>query len=452
MTIDALLAIAALEARTLRAQRLPDRLAISTDSRTLDAGETYLALRGQRFDGHAYVADAFARGAAACIVSDADVVPDGLPALEVRDTTQAYLALAALARDRTTGGVVGITGSAGKTTTKAFLAQLLNGSAIPAVATPENENNEIGVSKFLLSLDDGEPRVAIVEMGARKYLDIAPLVEAARPDVGILTNIGEAHLEIFGSPARLAETKWGLFAEGARAVLNLADPVSCERAVTLPAPPLWFGIGDAAPLPGAAAVVVRDARTLIVHTGAARIEHAIDARLPGGHNRANLAAAIAGAIALGHPPEALVAAIPGVSLPAGRYEAFALPGDVRLIFDAYNANLSGTLAALQAFAGEPAARRITVLGGMAELGAEAAAMHERAGRAAAEGTDVVLCGGEFRRDTLRGANGKGVEYDGNPAAIAWLQRALRPGDAVLLKGSRTYQMEAIARALGAPVA
>ena len=141
MTIDALLAIAALEARTLRAQRLPDRLAISTDSRTLDAGETYLALRGQRFDGHAYVADAFARGAAACIVSDADVVPDGLPALEVRDTTQAYLALAALARDRTTGGVVGITGSAGKTTTKAFLAQLLNGSAIPAVATPENEND-----------------------------------------------------------------------------------------------------------------------------------------------------------------------------------------------------------------------------------------------------------------------------------------------------------------------
>jgi len=289
-------------------------------------------------------------------------------------------------------------------------------------------------------------------MGARKFRDIAPLVAAARPDVGILTNIGEAHLEIFGSPERLAETKWGLFSSGARAVHNLADAASCERASTLPAPPLWFGIGTATPPAGAQAVVVRDARTLVVHDGVVAVAHAIDARVPGGHNRANLAAAIAGAIALGHPPDVLIDAIPSVRLPAGRYEAFALPGDVRLIFDAYNANLSGTLAALQAFAGEPAARRIAVLGGMAELGAGAPEMHERAGRAAAERTDVVLCGGEFRRDTLRGANGKGVEYDGNAAAIAWLQRALRPGDVVLLKGSRTYAMETIARALGAPVA
>ena len=124
----------------------------------------------------------------------------------MNDTTQAYLELAHLARTRTRGGVIAITGSAGKTTTKAFLAQLLKGGNIPAVATPENENNEIGVSKFLLSLDDGDTRVAIVEMGARKYRDLDPLVDAARPDVGILTNIGEAHLEIFGSQRRLADT------------------------------------------------------------------------------------------------------------------------------------------------------------------------------------------------------------------------------------------------------
>jgi UDP-N-acetylmuramoyl-tripeptide--D-alanyl-D-alanine ligase len=449
MTIDAQLAIAALDARALRAQRLPARLAISSDTRTLRSGETYLALRGERFDGHTYVAQAFEKGAAACIVSDPAAVPDGVPALLVNDTTQAYLELAHLARTRTRGGVIAITGSAGKTTTKAFLAQLLVGSRIPAVATPENENNEIGVSKFLLSLDDGEPRVAIVEMGARKYRDLDALVDAARPDVGILTNIGDAHLEIFGSQRRLADTKWGLFERGARAVLNLNDPTSCERAVDLHAPPLWFGIGNAVPPPGAPAVVVRDAQTLVVHDGTARTQHPIDVRVPGAHNRANLAAAFAGAVALGHPPVQLLDAIEGVTLPAGRYESFALPGDVRLIYDAYNASLSGTLATLDAFGAEPAKRRIAVLGGMAELGPQSAEMHERTGRAAAERADVVLCGGAYRDDTLRGASQKGVAYDGNAEAIAWLQTGLRAGDVVLLKGSRRYAMETIAHALGA---
>jgi len=452
MTVDTQLAVAALDARTLRAQRLPARLGISTDTRTLRSGETYLALRGERFDGHQYVAEAFAKGAVACIVTDPAVVPDDMPALLVHDTTAAYLDLAHLARTRTRGGVVGITGSAGKTTTKTFLAQLLAGSAIPAVATPENENNEIGVSKFLLSLDEGEPRVAIVEMGARKFRDLDPLVDAARPDVGILTNIGEAHLEIFGSHRRLADTKWALFERGARAVLNLNDVVSRARAADLPAPPLWFGIGDATPPSGAPAVVVRDAHTLVVHDGTARTEHPIDVRVPGAHNRANLAAALAGAVALGHPPAKLLGGVASVTLPAGRYESFALPGGVRLIYDAYNANLSGTLAALEAFAAEPAARRIAVLGGMAELGPQAAEMHERAGRAAAERADIVLCGGDFRAATLRGAGERGVAYDGNAEAIAWLQSELHDGDIALLKGSRTYQMETIARALGAEVA
>jgi len=452
MTVDAQLSIAALDARTLRAHRLPARLGISTDTRTLRPGDTYLALRGERFDGHQYVAEAFAKGAVACIVADPAVVPADLPALIVHDTTAAYLELAHLARTRTRGGVIGITGSAGKTTTKTFLAQLLAGSQIPAVATPANENNEIGVSKFLLALDDGDARVAIVEMGARKFRDLDPLVDAARPDVGILTNIGEAHLEIFGSHRRLADTKWALFERGARAVLNLSDVESCARAADLAAPPLWFGIGTATPPSGAPAVVVRDAQTLVVHDGTARTEHPIDVRVPGAHNRTNLAAALAGAVALGHPPAKLLGAVASVTLPSGRYESVALPGGARLIYDAYNANLSGTLATLEAFAAEPAGRRIAVLGGMAELGPQAPDMHERAGRAAAERASIVLCGGDFRDDTLRGAGAGGVAYDGNAAAIAWLQAELRDGDVVLLKGSRKYEMETIARALGAELA
>jgi UDP-N-acetylmuramoyl-tripeptide--D-alanyl-D-alanine ligase len=451
MTLDAPHAIAALAARPLHAEALPSRLSISTDTRTLRTGDTFLALRGERFDGHRFVAGAFTKGAAACIVADAAAVPGDAPALVVEDTTRAYLVLARLARERTRGDVVAISGSTGKTTTKAFLVQLLRGSGIPAVATPENENNEIGVSKFLLSLDDGDDRVAIVEMGARAFGDLDALVDAARPGVGILTNIGEAHLEIFGSAERLADTKWGLFARGARAVLNLADAVSWRRAPALPAPPLWFGTGSAAPPPGAPAVVVRDAQTLVVHDGLACSEYPIEVRFPGAYNRANLAAALAGAVALGHAPATLAGSVSALRLPPGRYEAYALDGDARLIFDAYNASLSGTLATLDAFASEIAPRRIAVLGGMAELGRDSAGMHERIGSAAAARADVVLCGGDHRADTMRGAGTKAVSYADNAAAIGWLRATLQPGDVVLLKGSRKYAMEEIARALGAEV-
>jgi UDP-N-acetylmuramyl pentapeptide synthase len=275
MTIDTPSAIAIIGARPLRAQRLPGRLAIVTDSRTIRAGETYLALRGEHFDGHAFVADAFAKGAATCIVADAASVPEGAPALLVSDTLRAYLSLAHLARRRIHGNVVAITGSAGKTTTKAFLLQLLTAAGVPAIATPGNENNEIGVSKFLLNLEEDDARVAIVEMGARKHRDLDVLVDCARPDIGVLTNIGEAHMEIFGTRERLAATKWGLFARDARAVLNLADEASLARASTLTAPPLWFGVGDALPPLGAPAVIVRDTTTLIVHDGTARVEYPI---------------------------------------------------------------------------------------------------------------------------------------------------------------------------------
>jgi UDP-N-acetylmuramoyl-tripeptide--D-alanyl-D-alanine ligase len=453
MTIDTPSAIAVTGARPLRAQRLPGLLTIVTDSRSIRAGETYLALRGERFDGHAFVADAFAKGAATCIVADAASVPEGRPALLVSDTLRAYLDLAHLARGRIRGPVVAITGSAGKTTTKAFLAQLLSAADVPAVATPENENNEIGVSKFFLRLDDDDARVAVVEMGARKYLDLDVLVDCALPNIGILTNIGEAHMEIFGTRERLAATKWGLFARGARAVLNLADEVSRARANTLPAPPLWFGVGEALPPIGAPAVVVRDATTLVVHDGTARVEHPIEVRVPGTHNRANLAAAIAAAIALGTSPSQLAPHVGELTLPAGRYESHALAHGGRLIFDAYNASLSGTLATLATFAQETAMRRIAVLGGMAELGDESAVMHERAGSAAARAADVVLAGGAFAEATARGAREAGLAadavvcYGDNAAAVAWLRANLTAGDVVLLKGSRMYAMEEIRRAL-----
>jgi UDP-N-acetylmuramoyl-tripeptide--D-alanyl-D-alanine ligase len=202
-------------------------------------------------------------------------------------------------------------------------------------------------------------------------------------------------------------------------------------------------------------VVVRDAQRLVVTDAAGvREERAIDVRVPGEHNRANLAAALATAMAAGFDVEQFLTHIPALAQPAARYETIPLAGDKRLIFDAYNASLTGTLATLDAFAQEVADRRIAVLGSMAELGPDAPRMHRRVGAAAAEASEIILAGGDFAADIMRGAQEAGaasrvLAYEGNAAAVAWLQANARSGDAILLKGSRKYRMEEIADALRA---
>jgi len=446
-------ALVALGGRVVGRDRWPASIAPSTDSRTLAAGATFLALRGERFDGHRFVAAAAALGAAAAIVED-EAALGGLPGVVVADTRDAYLALGRLARARVRGPVVAISGSTGKTTTKTFIACALEAAGRAVTATPENENNEIGVAKFLLSLADGDERVAIVELGARKYRDLDPLIAAAAPEVAVLTNVGDAHLEIMGSRERLAETKWGLFAGGARAVLNLADATSRERAPALGAAPLWFGIDAERPAAGAQAVVVRldDVLALDAHQYRALPLHVA---LPGEHNRRNLAAALAAAWALGVEPAQVIAAAPHFELPPGRYERIAIAGAPTVIYDAYNASMSGALATLATFARERAARRIAVLGSMAELGPEAPTMHERVGAAAASAADVVLVGGAFAAALAAGARGAGlapgalIAYADNDEAIAWLRAHAHADDLVLLKGSRMYRMEQIVSGLSA---
>ena len=448
-------AVAALGGEVLHRNRLPATISVSTDTRAIRPSQTFLALRGEHFDGHRFVADAVARGASAAIVDDGAALPEGSAAIVVRDTLQAYLALARLARDRVRGPVVAISGSTGKTTTKVFLVRALTAAGRPATATPENENNEIGVAKFLLGLDDADERIAIVEMGARKYGDLDALVTAARPTLAVLTNVGDAHLEIMGTRERLADTKWGLFGSGARAVLNIGDAVAQARATALADAPGWFGIDAERPPAGARAVIVRleDVLEVGVDGEVRMIPFHID--VPGDHNRRNLAAALAAAAALGVDLASVAAAHPRFATPAGRYERIAMPDGVTLIYDGYNASASGALATLATFARERAQRRIVVLGSMAELGAEAAQMHQRVGAAAAASADIVLVGGAFASDLAAGARAAGIEahalvlYDDNGHAVAWLRANARDGDVVLLKGSRMYRMEQIVAGLHA---
>ncbi len=313
----------------------PDDVRIVTDTRTLEPGDTFLALRGPNFNGHDYIQEAVRRGAVMLVIDEPHARVEGTPAMLVERTNQAYMALAGAARDLFTGRVIAITGSAGKTTTKVLLGQLLAtryGDRV--LAAPANENNEVGVSRLLLNLSNERHDVAVVEMGARHAGDIAQLVAIARPEVGVLTNIGEAHLEIMGSRRELEDTKWAIFALGARAVLNARDAVSTERAASLAEPPHWFAaLDDAASFAAPArATAFLGRNRLIECAGGTAREYPVDVRLPGEHNRANLAAALSGALEVGADLEPMIEMLPELELPEGRFQSIRLEGRPRNYF------------------------------------------------------------------------------------------------------------------------
>jgi UDP-N-acetylmuramoyl-tripeptide--D-alanyl-D-alanine ligase len=453
LPIAALIDVAKAEVRGR--ERLPESAAISTDTRVLSAGDLYVALRGERLDGRAFVADALARGACGVVVGDAAALPDGAAGLIVGDTLGAYQAFASFARGRIAGPVVAVTGSAGKTTTKEFIAQLLDAAGLgPVAATPANENNEFGVPKLFLGLEPSV-RSVVVEFGARHPGDILPLAQIARPNVAVLTNIGEAHLEIMGSREKLATTKFEIFATGAQAVLNADDEESRARGATLPGEPVWFAVRERAAnaLPKGRVVALLGRETLVVREPGETRHYAIECTVAGEHNLPNVAAAIAAALAAGAPVQAVIDAIPSLALPHGRYERVRV-GDLELIYDAYNASMSGTLATLGSFARENALRKIAVLGSMAELGSDASAMHERVGTAAAKsGLSALLVGGEHAADLARGARAAGfseeriVTFADSAQAVAWLRANAHMGDVVLLKASRRYHLEDVLEGL-----
>ncbi|MDQ6780935.1 MAG: Mur ligase family protein, partial [Candidatus Eremiobacteraeota bacterium] len=217
------------------AQRMPALFIPSIDSRTIQAGETFVCLRGESFDGHAFIPAAVSRGCAAVVVDDDSTMPpgSGMPIIRVADAKAAYLAGAAATRRQFTGRLVAVTGSNGKTTTKDMAAQLI-GRRRRVIATPANENNELGVAKLCYRLQD-DVDVAVCEFGARHPGEIAQLVAIADPDIGVLTNIAEAHLEYFRDKEELARTKFAIFGHGAQPVCSAADAwtrmLVCEAAL-----------------------------------------------------------------------------------------------------------------------------------------------------------------------------------------------------------------------------
>ena len=427
---------------------------VSTDSRQVNAGQVFVALRGPRYDGHDFVPQALGRGATAVVGERAaQEPPQGVAWLKVGDGLRALGDLAAARRRTLPVRVVGITGSNGKTTTKEMIASVLAASGAKVAKSPGTENNLVGLPRTLLGLS-GDERYAVLEMGMNHPGEIWRLAEIARPDVGVITNVGPAHLEGLGGVANVAAAKGELalaLSSGSTLIVNAADPWLVPLAESFAGRTILAG-GDG-PVRALSTEPATDGQRLTIEIDGERV--AVHLRARGAHNVANALLAAAVGSTLGLSVEAIAAGLAAFVPPPMRLEALSLPGGARILNDAYNANPASAAAALASLAAEPARRRIAVLGEMWELGAEAARYHRELGRdAAAAGVDLLIAVGRYAAEIGVGAEEAGlppsrVKLSATAEEAAELVAAeIAAGDVVLVKGSRGARMEEVVRVLG----
>jgi UDP-N-acetylmuramoyl-tripeptide--D-alanyl-D-alanine ligase len=434
---------------------------VSTDSRAVAAGDLFVAVVGEHHDAHDFGPAAVAAGACAVLASrELDV-----PCVVVDDPVAA---LGRLARHVVDGlpdlTVVGITGSSGKTSTKDLMAQVL-AELGPVVAPQGSFNTEVGVPVTALGVDAGT-RVLVSEMGARDLGHIAYLCGITPPRVGVVLNVGSAHLEIFGSRENVARTKGELVeavpsaADGGVAVLNADDPLVAAMRSRTAGRVIAFGRSSEAEVRAEDEQMDAEGRasfTLVAPEGRAPVA----LRLHGAHHVSNALAVAAAALSLGVPLDAVARRLSDATAASRwRMEVSTTPSGVTLVNDAYNANPESMRAALDALVAmaratddRPARRTWAVLGEMRELGADAEAAHEQVGRDAAErGVDHVVAVGRPAYGVATGAKalGGGTVVEVVPdvdAAVELLRAQTRAGDVVLVKASRGSALERVAAGL-----
>lgn len=414
--------------------------AIVSDSRRVDFGALFAALPGSQVDGHDFAPAAVQLGAVALLVNrrlDLDV-----PQLVVGDVLFALGRLAALLRQRLDPVVVGITGSNGKTTVKEMVASILR-PAGAVLATRGNYNNELGVPLSLFELEPSH-RFAVLELGASKPGDIAYLAEIARPDVGLITNIGPAHLGGFGSEEGVARAKGEIYAAlpaDGHAVINADEPwTGMWAGVNRAGHVLTFGSG-----PGCDVRVSGDEQQPVLQTPQGAFE--LRLALPGAHNRLNAAAATAVALALSIGLDDIRAGLEGVKAVPGRLNFIDTSMGWTVIDDTYNANPASLYSALQVLSGMQGTPWL-VLGDMKELGTDSPKMHREVGDAArAMGVMRLFATGEMSVHAVDAFGEGGEHYASRDDLAASLRRQLRPGINCLVKGSRSMGMEAVVEAI-----
>jgi UDP-N-acetylmuramoyl-tripeptide--D-alanyl-D-alanine ligase len=418
---------------------------VSTDSRTLEKGQLFVAIAGERHDGHDHVAAAAARGAAGAIVArrmDVD-----LPQIVVADTLHALGDLASAVRAQRDVTVIGITGSNGKTSVKTMTARILARHS-KTHANSGSFNNEIGLPLTLLSMPQ-DARFAVLEMGAGKPGDIAYLAAIARPRVGLVNNIGPAHLERMHTLEGIAETKGAMYqalpADGV-AVINADDAFAMYFAgLAGSRRKLLFGLDASADVHAAGVVLDAQASRFILCTPVGSAE--VRLPLPGRHNVANALAAAALALAVEAPLDDIVAGLQEAESVQGRLLRRASSQGWILFDDSYNANPGSALAAVETLALQPGERWL-VLGDMGELGPDAAALHARIGQAAREqGIVRVYTVGKLAANAAEAFGKHARTFADQTALIATLRQELHAGVSALVKGSHASHMERVVEAL-----
>ena len=409
---------------------------IQTDTRRIEPGEVFLALRGENFDGHDFVSHAIAQGAIAAIV-DSDYENADVAVLQVRDTLQAYQQLGRWWRDRLNIPVIGVTGSVGKTTTKELIAAVLATEG-RVHKTFGNFNNEIGVPKTLLELDT-EHDYAVVEMAMRGEGQIRELTQIARPNIGVITNVGTAHIELLGSEEAIARAKCELLAEmpeDSVAILNHDNPLLMATAQQV-----WSGEVVTYGLSGGDIQgVLTDNQTIKVG------EMRLPLPLPGRHNASNFLAALAVAQVLGIDWSTLQNGVK-VNMPTGRSQRFTLPHDIILLDETYNAAPEAMTAALQLLADTPGKRKIAVLGAMKELGERSLQLHQRVGetvqRLQLDGL-LVLVDGKDAQAIAQSAEGIPSEcFTTHADLVARLKTFVQAGDRILFKAAHSVGLDRV---------
>ena len=415
---------------------------VGTDTRTLARGALYVALSGERFDGHDFVREAEKAGA--CAIVAEKQVDASMPVIQVRDSRYALGRLAGLNRSEFAGRLVGITGSSGKTTTRKMMQTVL-AEAGTVMATEGNLNNEIGAPLTLLRLGP-DADYAVVELGASGLGEIAWTGSLAAPDVGIITNASEAHLEGFGSLANIVSAKGEIIDSvraGGTVILNHDDAAfddwraraGMRRVLSVSAE----GRQDAS----FRAEAIREDADGIAFTLLGDAVTATDIRLPipGRHNVANALLVAAAAHSLGLDMDRVARGLATTPAVSGRLEPIALRPGIRILNDSYNANPASMAAALRTLAAMPAPR-IALLGDMAELGGEAASQHRSLGELARQlGIEQLMVTGSHARDYADGF-GDGTHTGDAPEALAdraWDE--LGETASILVKGSRSAGMD-----------
>ena len=412
----------------------------STDSRTIAAGEVFVPIVGERFDGHDYIAQALAAGAAGCLCAKApETLPEGKFCVLTDDTRLALKRLATWYRAQFTLPIVQITGSVGKTSTKEMVAGVL-AERYRTVKTEKNYNSDLGVPQTVFRIDE-TTEAAVIETGMDGAGQIRYLGEIVRPHIALITNIGDMHIEFLGSRENILKAKCEIFENldpDGIAVLNGDDPLL--NTVSVPQRAIRCGSGENCAV-RVSGVVDRGADGVDCVVTTARSRYALRIPAPGAHMAYAAAMAVAVGEELGLTSEEIIRGVAAYEPSGERMRVERLRGGRVVLNDSYNAGPQSMASALKTLANTAAARRIAVLGDMKELGARTGSAHREIGALVGElGIDTLLCVGEFCRDYMApGAKAAGCAdvrwYAKREDAYGDLTEALCPNAAILLKAS-----------------